>query len=275
MIKIVITVGVALALGIIAGSAAVYTFNRMPDGWLGADEEGRDSQRVKSVPWKYVLSATFIVCGIYTGLKDPAAAPAVFAACFLLAQTAIAAKLYRRAPLQISALILLCGIAKVAGEADFQRYVIEAVVSILLLGALMGIVMIVRKAMGKTQASEHADAPAGTAVSKRVPVHETFALAASIILICGGPQGICVIAAATCMWMIRVLIVTAAERKGKADVPYDFASGSGSADGQGKAYGGAGERVIVDALAAAEPPAFFIAIAGAVWIALNISHVIL
>ena len=264
MIKIVITVGVALALGIIAGSAAVYTFNRMPDGWLGADEEGRDSQRVKSVPWKYVLSATFIVCGIYTGLKDPAAAPAVFAACFLLVETAMAAKLYRRAPMQISALVLLCGIAKVAGEADFQRYVIEAVVSILLLGALMGIVMIVRKAMGKTQA-----------VRRQVPVHETFALAASIILICGGPQGICVIAAAACMWMIRVLIVTAAERKGKADVPYDFASGTGSADGQGKAYGGAGERVIVDALAAAEPPAFFIAIAGAVWIALNISHVIL
>ena len=193
MIKIVITVGVALALGFIAGSAAVYTFNRIPDGWLGADEEGRDSQRVKSVPWKYVLSATFIVCGIYMGLKDPVAAPAVFAACFFLVQTAMAAKLYRRAPLPLSALVLVCGIASVSREADFQRYVIEAVAVIACLGALFGIVSLLRKRKG-------------TGLEGAVPMSENFALAASAVLLCGGIHGITVIAASVCLWLVRVFM---------------------------------------------------------------------
>jgi hypothetical protein len=49
--KIIIVVGISIALGIICGSGSVYAFNHMPDEWLGTDERGREWQRVKSVPW--------------------------------------------------------------------------------------------------------------------------------------------------------------------------------------------------------------------------------
>ena len=47
--KIIIVVGISIALGIICGSGSVYAFNHMPDEWLGTDERGREWQRVKSV----------------------------------------------------------------------------------------------------------------------------------------------------------------------------------------------------------------------------------
>ena len=183
------------------------------------------------MPWKYVLSATFIVCGIYMGLKDPVAAPAVFAACFFLVQTAMAAKLYRRAPLPLSALVLVCGIASVSREADFQRYVIEAVAVIACLGALFGIVSLLRKRKG-------------TGLEGAVPMSENFALAASVVLLCGGIHGITVIAASVCLWLVRVFMT--AGRIGK-------------------------ER----AFAEAEPPAFFLAACAALWMTVNISHAVI
>lgn len=284
MTKTIIVIGAAVVLGILAGNAGVYAFNRIPDGWLGAVGREPGSQRVKSVPWKYVLSATFIVCGIYIGLRDYEAAPAVFAACFLLAQQAMAAKLYARAPLQISALVLLCGIAVVSREADFKEFVTGAVIGIACLGAAMAIVWLILRRKAKAadgtdaEAADDSEAAAadGTGVTasgsmrKVMPVSETFALAAAVMLLCGGPQGAAVIAASVCAWMVRVLILSSRERKRKADIPEDMMTGAAGSGGKTPEKAAALE--IPDGT---EPIAFFIAVTGALWIAVNISHCII
>ena len=68
---IFITCGVAILMGILAGSGAVYFFNRMPGAWLcDYGEEPSEEllhptcQRIKSTPWKYVFTGCFIIIGI-------------------------------------------------------------------------------------------------------------------------------------------------------------------------------------------------------------------
>ena len=106
----IIVIGVSIALGVICGSGSVYAFNHIPDEWLGADESGREWQRVKSVPWKYIFTATFIVIGIYIGICDPQKAAGIYAACLVLTQIAMAALLYGRTPRPLVWLLALTGI---------------------------------------------------------------------------------------------------------------------------------------------------------------------
>ena len=109
MIKTIIVIGVSIALGIICGSGCVYAFNHIPDEWLGTDEKGREWQRVKSVPWKYIFTATFIVVGIYLGIKDPHKAAGIYAACLMLTEIAMAGFLYGRVPRPLVWLLALTG----------------------------------------------------------------------------------------------------------------------------------------------------------------------
>ena len=110
MIKVILVIGISIALGIICGSGCVYAFNHIPDEWLGADEEGRDWQRVKSVPWKYIFTATFIVAGIYIGLSDFEKAAGVYASCLLLCEIGMAAFLYDCIPRPLVWLLALTGV---------------------------------------------------------------------------------------------------------------------------------------------------------------------
>ena len=110
MIKTVIVIGIAVAVGFLAGNGLVYGFNRLPDSWLGTEEPDRHWQRVKSYPWKYVLAATMIICGIYTGLMDTARAPGIFVATFILIWIAMSAKLYRLAPRPLIWMLLICAV---------------------------------------------------------------------------------------------------------------------------------------------------------------------
>lgn len=110
MIQTIAVIGAAIGLGIICGSGCVYAFNHIPDEWLGADEEGREWQRVKSVPWKYIFTATFIVAGIYIGLSDFEKAAGVYASCLLLCEIGMAAFLYDRIPRPLVWLLALTGV---------------------------------------------------------------------------------------------------------------------------------------------------------------------
>ena len=109
MIKTIIVIGVSIALGIICGSGCVYAFNHIPDEWLGTDEKGREWQRVKSMPWKYIFTATFIVVGIYLGIKEPHKAAGIYAACLMLTEIAMAGFLYGRVPRPLVWLLALTG----------------------------------------------------------------------------------------------------------------------------------------------------------------------
>ena len=109
MIKTIIVIGVSIALGVICGSGCVYAFNHIPDEWLGTDEKGREWQRVKSMPWKYIFTATFIVVGIYLGIKEPHKAAGIYAACLMLTEIAMAGFLYGRVPRPLVWLLALTG----------------------------------------------------------------------------------------------------------------------------------------------------------------------
>lgn len=126
MLESILVIGISIFAGFIAGNGCVYGFNHLPDSWLGVDEADRHWQRVKSTPWKLVLSAMFIACGMYTGLGEASRAPAVFAAVFILTWIAMAAKLYGVAPRPLIWMLLICGFAILPFEQSFKMNLIGA-----------------------------------------------------------------------------------------------------------------------------------------------------
>jgi len=69
---IVIKAIIAIAMGVFAGNSLVFVFNHVPATWLceyneqPAEElKEKGKQRIKSVPWKYALSAFFSAAGLY------------------------------------------------------------------------------------------------------------------------------------------------------------------------------------------------------------------
>ncbi len=116
-LQILITCAVAIVLGVILGSGAVYVFNRIPAAWLTdygeePSEELKDTttQRVKSVPWKYVFTGLFIALGIYLGVHDLSIALPVMIAIWLLLLMSIADIKYMIVPDQLIMLLVLTGL---------------------------------------------------------------------------------------------------------------------------------------------------------------------
>ncbi len=116
-LQILITCAVAIVLGVILGSSAVYVFNRIPAAWLTdygeePSEELKDTstQRVKSVPWKYVFTGLFIALGIYLGVRDLSIALPVIIALWLLLLISIADIKYMIVPDQLIMLLVLTGL---------------------------------------------------------------------------------------------------------------------------------------------------------------------
>ena len=111
-IYIVIACLAAIFVGVLEGNGAVYAFNHLPAKWLcdygeEPSAELRDpyTQRVKSVPWKYIFSMLFVVLNIRLVLLDPQYALAATAALWLLLEMAIADRKYRIVPDQLIALL--------------------------------------------------------------------------------------------------------------------------------------------------------------------------
>ena len=121
---ILITSASAIILGVLAGSSAVWFFNRIPGRWLcDYDEEPSEEllhpteQRVKSTPWKYVFTGFFIVCGISMGLEDPVYAFPALIALWLLLEMAIADLKYMIVPDQLIMLLVITGIGFIPHHA--------------------------------------------------------------------------------------------------------------------------------------------------------------
>lgn len=129
-------IAVAIPTGYVAGNAAVYAFNRMPASWLTdygqiPDEKvvSKGTQRVKSIPWKYVFGATFIVLGIYLGLRDWQYAIPALAALWILLLIALGDMKYKIIPDQMCILLAITAF----GFVPFHDGYLD-----ILLGALLG-----------------------------------------------------------------------------------------------------------------------------------------
>lgn len=68
---------IGIILGVLLGNGAVYIFNKIPGKWLvdygeTPTEEllNPTHQRVKSTPWKYLLTALFVIIGIKLFITD-------------------------------------------------------------------------------------------------------------------------------------------------------------------------------------------------------------
>lgn len=102
----------AVLLAIFEGNGAVYFFNKMPAKWFcdyGQEptEEiiSSDTQRVKSYPWKFVLTMLFVVINIKLVMEDIQFAVAASISLWIMLELAISDIKYRLVPDEL--LILL------------------------------------------------------------------------------------------------------------------------------------------------------------------------
>ncbi len=102
----------AILVGVLAGNGAVYFFNKMPAAWLcdygqepAAELRDPYTQRVKSYPWKFILSMVFVVVDIKLVIDDWQFAVAAACSLWLLLEIAIADGKYRIVPDQLVLLL--------------------------------------------------------------------------------------------------------------------------------------------------------------------------
>lgn len=156
-VYIVIICLLAILAGVLEGNGAVYAFNHMPARWLcdygeTPSEELRDpyTQRVKSVPWKYIFSMLFVVLNIKLVLTDLQFALAASAALWILLELAIADKKYRIVPDQLLALLAVTAIGFFPYYGSWKECLIGAAIGFGFMGAiaLIGKMAYRREALG-------------------------------------------------------------------------------------------------------------------------------
>lgn len=123
--SMIIVIVTAIVVGFIAGSSAVYMFNRLPDTWLcdygeepSREVRSEDGQRIKSWPWKGVFSASFIVIGIYMGVSDWQYAIAGLCASWLLLLLACSDGKYKILPDQLILVLAVTALGFIPTGAD-------------------------------------------------------------------------------------------------------------------------------------------------------------
>lgn len=129
-----------LGLGILAGHAVVYIFNKIPATWLcDYDEEPSEelldkyTQRLKSYPWKWVLSGFFAVIAVRLFVFDWFFAPAALIACLVLIEIAIADHKYGIIPDQF---VILLGISAM-GFAAWHNNWLQPLIGLAIGGGVM------------------------------------------------------------------------------------------------------------------------------------------
>ena len=150
-IRILITIALAITAGTILGNGAVYIFNHLPGKWLVdyGEEPSEEllhptTQRIKSVPFKYVFTGLFIALAIYMGIRDPASCPAFLIASWLLLLMSIADVRYMIVPDQLIMLLILTGLGTIPQKmAIYHRHAVYDS----LLGAAAGLVVMLAIAL--------------------------------------------------------------------------------------------------------------------------------
>lgn len=136
LLKLLIILGCCFPFGILAGNSAVVVFNRIPASWLCDYNEkpseellSRDTQRIKSVPWKAFFSMFFVLAAIKMAIVDCQYAIATLIALWLLLIISIADWKYMIIPDQFVILLAITAF----GFIPFQQSILSP-----LWGALIG-----------------------------------------------------------------------------------------------------------------------------------------
>ncbi len=130
-----------IIIGVLAGNGAVYVFNKMPATWLcDYNEEPSDelkdpyTQRVKSYPWKYVLTMLFVILGIKMVMEDWQFAIAGICAIWLLVEMSIADIKYRIVPDQFILLLAVTALGFIPFHFDWIASLVGAVTGFGIMG---------------------------------------------------------------------------------------------------------------------------------------------
>jgi prepilin signal peptidase PulO-like enzyme (type II secretory pathway) len=183
-IVLVIKIFLGLALGILAGHASIYIFNKIPAVWLcDYDEEPSDelkdkyTQRVKGYPWRWVLSGFFAVIGVRLFVFDWFFAPAALVACLVLVEIAIADHKYGIIPDQF---VILLGIASM-GLTLWHHNWIQPLVGLAIGGGAMLSLALIGHLIFRKEVLGFGDVKLFAVLGLLLGIHGTiFVLAASV-----------------------------------------------------------------------------------------------
>lgn len=136
MLVIIIKVAASIVLGVLAGFAAVYIFNKMPAGWLcdygekpGPELTDPHIQRVKGYPWRWIYAAGFACLLVRLSFCDIQFAAAGLFACWAMLIIGLADLKYMVIPDQFVIMLALSAF----GFIPFHSSVWQP-----LMGALVG-----------------------------------------------------------------------------------------------------------------------------------------
>lgn len=147
----------AILTGIFAGNGAVYFFNKMPAKWFCdygqmPSPELLDpyTQRVKSYPWKFVLTMLFVVIDIRLVMDDWQFAIAAVCSLWLLLEMAISDIKYRIVPDELILLLAVSALGYIPYHGSWKECLFGGLAGfgIMLLVALLGKIAYRRESLG-------------------------------------------------------------------------------------------------------------------------------
>lgn len=147
----------SVTIGILAGHAAVYVFNKIPAKWLcdygqEPDEKLKDpyTQRVKGFPWKWVYSGFFTAGLLRLAFFDWMLSLAAAVLCWALLEIALADKKYGIIPDQFVILTAISALGFIPFHQTFLQPLWGALLGggIMLLSALFGKLIFKQESLG-------------------------------------------------------------------------------------------------------------------------------
>lgn len=187
-LQTLITAGLAVAAGILAGNSAVVVFNKMPAHWLcdygeePSDElKQKDVQRIKSYPWKMAFSMLFVLAAVKMAIYDWQYAVAAVVSVWALLIIAVADKKYMIIPDQFVILLALTAF----GYIPYQSSYLAPLWGALIGGGCMLLIGVIGKLLFKKDALGFGDVKLFAAVGLVAgPVGVSVILMASSFLSC-------------------------------------------------------------------------------------------
>ncbi len=116
VLKLVMYTVISIGIGTFLGNGAVFLFNRLPATWFcdygeepSAELKARDTQRVKSSPFKAIFVAFFTVISLQLFLNNSLIAVPVIVATFILLEISISDIKYMIIPDQLILFLTITG----------------------------------------------------------------------------------------------------------------------------------------------------------------------
>ena len=135
MLVIIIKVAASIVLGILAGFAAVYIFNKMPAGWLcdygekpGPELTDPHIQRVKGYPWRWIYAAGFACLLVRLSFCDIQFAAAGVFACWAMLIIGLADLKYMVIPDQFVIMLALSAFGFIPFHSSVWQPLLGAIV---------------------------------------------------------------------------------------------------------------------------------------------------